>query len=155
MILVDSSGARFCNEAASYMAIGQQMFERHRLVPAIPAWLVFDARHRRRYPLGVAPPSLTPPSWLRSGYLKRGATIPELAQACGVDPGGLHGTVERFNAMAAAGNDTQFHPGDSHHDRVFSDSTVGPNPCLGPLDEPPFYALSPGRPVPVAVHRPP
>jgi len=141
-ILVDSSGARFCNEAQSYMAIGQRMFERHRTVPAIPAWLVLDARHRRRYPLGAAPPRMNPPSWLRSGYLKRASTLEGLAGACGIDSDGLRRTVERFNAMAVAGVDTDFHRGDSLHDRVFSDPTAGANPCLGPLDHPPFYAVA-------------
>ena len=141
-ILVDSSGTRFCNEAESYMAVGQRMFERHQTVSAIPPWLVIDARHRRRYPLGVAPPGITPPSWLRSGYLKRAGTIEELAAACGIDLAGLSSTVRRFNTMAAAGVDEDFQRGESHHDRVFSDPTVTPNPCLGALDRPPFYAVA-------------
>lgn len=141
-ILVDSSGARFCNEAESYMAVGQRMYERHRTVAAIPTWLVIDARHRRRYPLGVAPPGFTPPAWLRSGYVKRTGTLDGLAAACGIDSAGLRRTVERFNVMAAWGVDEDFHRGDSHHDRVFSDPTVRPNPCLGPVDRPPFYAVA-------------
>ena len=141
-IMVDSSGARFCNEATSYMAVGQRMFERNQTVTAIPTWLVFDARHRRRYPLGAAPPGLTPRSWLTSGYLKKAADLPALARACGIDPDGLTATVSRFNEMAAAGHDDDFGRGDSHHDRVFSDPRVGPNPCLGPLVKAPFYAVA-------------
>ncbi|HEY1973399.1 MAG TPA: FAD-dependent oxidoreductase [Pseudonocardia sp.] len=141
-VIVDSSGARFCNEATSYMAVGQQIFARHATVPAIPAWLVFDARHRRRYPLGAAPPGITPPSWLRSGYLKKAATLAELAARCGIDPAGLRAGLDRFNALAERGRDEDFGRGESHHDRVFSDPRVRPNPCLAPIAKAPFYALS-------------
>jgi 3-oxosteroid 1-dehydrogenase len=141
-IMVDSSGARFCNEATSYMAVGQKMFERNETVPAIPAWLVLDARHRRRYPLGAAPPAVTPRSWITSGYLKRASDLPGLALECGIDPGGLSDTVARFNEFAGQGHDDDFGRGDSHHDRVFSDPKVGPNPCLGSLEKAPFYAVA-------------
>lgn len=141
-IMVDASGKRFVNEATSYMAVGQKMFERNETVPAIPSWLVLDRRHRRRYPLGAAPPGITPRSWLTSGYLKKAATLAELARLCGIDPDGLSATVARFNDMASAGHDDDFGRGDSHHDRVFSDPRIGPNPCLGPLDKAPFYALA-------------
>jgi 3-oxosteroid 1-dehydrogenase len=140
--MVDSSGTRFCNEATSYMAVGQRMFERNETVPAVPAWLVFDARHRRRYPLGAAPPAITPRSWLTSGYLKKAADLRELARLCAIDPGGLTATVERFNELASSGHDDDFGRGDSCHDRVFSDPRVGPNPCLGPLEKAPFYAVA-------------
>ena len=141
-IMVDSSGTRFVNEATSYMAVGQRMFERNATVPAIPSWLVFDARHRRRYPLGAAPPGVTPRSWLTSGYLKKAGDLASLARACGIDPGGLTATVGRFNELAARGHDDDFGRGDSRHDRVFSDPRVGPNPCLGPLARAPYYAVA-------------
>jgi 3-oxosteroid 1-dehydrogenase len=141
-VIVDSSGSRFCNEATSYMAIGQRMFDRDESVPAIPAWLVFDATHRRRYPLGAAPPGITPRSWITSGYLKRARTLPELAGQCRIDAAALVSTVDRVNVMAARGRDDDFGRGESHHDRVFSDPRVRPNPCLGPLRKAPFYALA-------------
>ena len=31
--------------------------------------------------------------------------------------------------------------GDSVYDRYYGDPTVEPNPCLGPLDKPPFYGV--------------
>jgi 3-oxosteroid 1-dehydrogenase len=138
-IMVDASGARFCNEATSYMAVGQKMFERNETVPPIPTWLVFDTSHRRRYPLGSAPPWVTPRSWLTSGYLKRAPDLASLARLCDIDAGGLADTVARFNGFAATGHDADFGRGESHHDRVFSDPTVGPNPCLGPLEKAPYY----------------
>jgi len=139
-IVVDSSGARFTNEALDYMAFGKALVDRHKTVPAIPAWLVVDSQHRKRYPIGFAIPRITPRKWLRSGYLKRADTLDELARQCGIDPAGLAVTVQRFNAMARRGLDEDFHRGEAAYDRVYGDPGVKPNPCLGTLQEAPFYA---------------
>ena len=48
-IVVDSSGERYTNESASYIDFGHAMLKRDDTVPAIPSWLILDARHRRRY----------------------------------------------------------------------------------------------------------
>jgi 3-oxosteroid 1-dehydrogenase len=143
-IIVDGTGRRFVNEATSYMAVGQAMFARE----AIPGWLVFDATHRRRFPLGAAPPGLTPRSWLRSPdpagppYLHKARDLAGIAAATGIDVTGLRAEVKRFNAFAATGVDEDFGRGESHHDRIFSDPRTGPNPCLGPLATPPYYAVA-------------
>jgi 3-oxosteroid 1-dehydrogenase len=142
-IMVDSGGARYCDEAASYMEVGQRMYERHREVPAVPSWLVFDRTHRRRYPFGAALPGVTPERWLTSGYLKRADTLAGLAAACGIDPAGLAATVERFNRMAATGVDMDFHRGENAYDREFGDPRhPGPNPNLGAIATPPFHAVA-------------
>jgi 3-oxosteroid 1-dehydrogenase len=139
-ILVDASGARFANEAESYMALGNHQYARNDSVPAVPAHLIIDARHRRRYPLGQVLPGVPPRAWLRSGHLKRAGSLRELAQDVGIDPEGLEATVDRFNRMALAGVDEDFGRGDSAYDRVYGDPDHHPNPCLGTIAEPPFYA---------------
>jgi len=58
-IIVDSSGQRFMNESASYVDCGHWQYERHRTIPAIPAWLIIDSKHRRFYPFGFVPPMIT------------------------------------------------------------------------------------------------
>ncbi|MEU5987406.1 FAD-dependent oxidoreductase [Spirillospora sp. NPDC047418] len=136
-IMVDARGERFCNEAGSYMEIGQRMYERG----AVPSWIVFDARHRNRYPFGDAMPRMTPKEWLTSGYLKKAGTVQELARACGIDADGLARTVERFNRMADAGVDADFARGASEVDRAGGDRSHKPNPCLGALEKAPFYAI--------------
>jgi 3-oxosteroid 1-dehydrogenase len=140
-VMVDSSGARFVNESIDYMRFGQALYERHRTVPNVPSWLIVDSTHRRRYGLGDAMPGITPPSWVRQGYLKKAGTLDELARACGIDAEGLRATISRFNAMAQAGRDDDFHRGDTHWDRYFGDPTNRPNPVLGPVAKPPFYAV--------------
>jgi 3-oxosteroid 1-dehydrogenase len=140
-IIVDSSGVRYANEAVNYMAVGRNMYERNETVPAIPSWMIVESRHRRRYPLGIALPGLTPRSWIKSGYMKKAKTVRELATQCGIDPERLALTVERFNRMAESGVDADFHRGQSAYDRNMGDPTVKPNPCLGPISKPPFYAI--------------
>ncbi len=141
-IIVDSSGQRFMNESASYVDCGHAQYERHREVPAIPAWLVIDAKHRRFYPFGFVPPLLTPRSMTSERFLVRAQTLRELAFRCGIDPDGLERTVQRFNRMAAAGKDEDFGRGESAYDRFYSDPRVRPNPNLGPLDTPPYFATA-------------
>src|SRR5262249_22776608 len=47
-IMVAASGSRFVNESSSYVELGQRMFRRNLTVRAIPTWLIFDERFRRR-----------------------------------------------------------------------------------------------------------
>ena len=75
------------------------------------------------------------------GYLRRGATLGDLAARIGVDPAGLEATVAKNNAYAAAGNDPEFGKGDSQIDREIGDPRHGPNPCLGPIGKGPYYAI--------------
>jgi 3-oxosteroid 1-dehydrogenase len=139
-IMVDSSGSRFANESASYMEIGQAMLSRNATVPAIPAWHVVDSRYHRNYFYGSKAPGKIPPQWLTSGWMKQGKTIAELAEACGVDPVGLCATVERFNGFCRSGTDEDFGRGTNVYNRYYGDPTVQPNPCLGAIEEGPFYA---------------
>jgi 3-oxosteroid 1-dehydrogenase len=141
-ILVDSSGARYVNEAASYMEVGQAMYERNASVPAIPSWWVMDSRNRRRYMWGLTPGGFTPRKWLSSGYIRKADTPEELAAQCDIDPQGLTQTVERFNRGAANGQDVEFHKGERAYDRYYGDPRQKPNPCVGPVDKPPFYAIA-------------
>ncbi|HVW32440.1 MAG TPA: FAD-binding protein, partial [Acidimicrobiia bacterium] len=60
---------------------------------------------------------------------------------CGIDTDVLERTVARFNPMAAAGRDDDFHRGDTFWDRYFADPANRPNPSLGPVIRPPFYAV--------------
>ncbi|HKT53649.1 MAG TPA: FAD-binding protein, partial [Caulobacteraceae bacterium] len=142
-ILVDQSGQRFCNEAASYMEVGQRQLERTREgVNATPAWMVFDQQHRSKYTLsGVMPGMALPPAWIESGYVKTAHTIEGLAQACGLRPESLRQTIARFNQYAADGVDVDFHRGRRQYDRWFGDPTHRPSPTLGAISKAPFYAV--------------
>jgi 3-oxosteroid 1-dehydrogenase len=142
-ILVNAAGERFVNEAAPYVDAVRAMYDNHTAaVPHIPAWLIADQRYRDRYLFaGRGPRQPLPRRWYESGVAHRAATLPELAGRTGLPAGGLAATVDRFNAFARAGRDEDFHRGDSVYDRYYGDPRNRPNPCLGPLSKPPFYAI--------------
>ena len=141
-ILVDSAGQRFTNEAGSYVENGHRIYERNKTTATIPCWLILESRHRNRYNLGFQPPVVTPDAWLKSGYLKKADTLEDLARQCGIDAAGLKRTVERFNGFAEKGVDADFRRGARAYDRSAGDPTVKPNPNLGAIEKPPFYAVA-------------
>jgi 3-oxosteroid 1-dehydrogenase len=142
-MMVDQTGQRYCDEAASYMEIGQRMYARESETGrAVPSWLIMDSRQRKFYPWGTAAPGAIPQSWLDSGYLKRAGTIAELAEICKVNKDGLTETVSRFNEFCRTGIDADFGRGSRAFDRAHGDPTVKPNPNLGPIEQGPFYAVA-------------
>jgi succinate dehydrogenase/fumarate reductase flavoprotein subunit len=144
MLTVDHSGQRFVNESTSYHLFGLAMQARQREVGAIPAWLIGDAAALRRYGMGMIRPGgkgLAP--FLADGYLRQGRDLAELAQAINVPATTLQQTIQRFNAMAEQGLDSDFQRGTTDYQRANGDANwLGPNPCLGPLTEGPFYAVA-------------
>jgi 3-oxosteroid 1-dehydrogenase len=136
-VMLDAAGRRFVNEAESYQDMGRRMFQHG----AVPAWLVIDENHRRRYSLGTAAPRFTPRKWISEGFVIRATSLDELADRCELDRGSLRATIGRFNGFARAGRDEDFARGETDNDRYYADPTHGPNPSLGPLERPPFYAV--------------
>ncbi len=134
-IVVNRAGRRFCDEAFG-AALSARMAEYDATsgYPNFPAFVVFDEAWKAKYPLGAVPPGVVP------DWLPRGDTLEELAENVGIDPAGLVASVERFNAAAARGEDTEFGRGSTAYDRNLGDPDNVPNPCLRPL-EPPLYAL--------------
>ncbi len=140
-ILVDATGRRFADEAMSYMELGQRMFARNRDARAVPSWLIFDDAFRQRCLFGVLPGRL-PEQWIDDGFVKRAATLKDLANQCEVDPAGLEDTVHQFNDYARTGVDADFHRGENTYDRFMGDPRHRPNNCLAPLERAPFYAVA-------------
>jgi succinate dehydrogenase/fumarate reductase flavoprotein subunit len=142
VIAVTRAGKRFVNEANSYYDFMSGLLA---VIPPgepVEAWLVCDHRFIRRYGLGHAKPAPMPLwSALRSGYLKRGCTIEELARACDIDTGSLRATVEAYNREARHGRDPLFGRGDTPYNRVQGDMTHTPNPCVAPIEHAPYYAV--------------
>ena len=137
-----STGRRFVNEANGYYDYVAAMIAAAPEGEPVQAWQIADARFVRRFPLGMAKPRPVPLfPYLRSGYLKKGRTLAELARACGIDPAGLTATVEEFNRHARRGEDPDFGRGATPFNRYGGDPSVGPNPSLAPLEKGPFYAV--------------
>jgi hypothetical protein len=138
-ITVNAAGQRFVNESTSYHLFGLAMQQ----AQAVPAFLVCDARALTTYGMGMVRPGgkgLDP--YLADGYLVRGDTLTELAQQLGINGAGLQATVDRFNTLAEAGDDTDFHRGVTAYQRNMGDASwPGRNPNLGALTQGPFYAV--------------
>mgnify|MGYP006307166025 FL=1 len=73
--------------------------------------------------------------------MKRANTIRELADLCGINAETLEKTVQRFNQFAATGLDEDFHRGETNFSRQPGDPKQKPNPVLGKIERPPFYAV--------------
>jgi succinate dehydrogenase/fumarate reductase flavoprotein subunit len=139
LIAVGLDGRRFVNEAHSYHDFCMGMIR----AGLDHAWLVVDSRFVGRYGLGlVLPKGRGLRRLLRTGYLRSGASAEALARQIGVDPEGLAGTIAANNRFAAGGVDEAFGRGETALNRFYGDPAAGlPNPCLGPIAVPPFYAL--------------
>ncbi|MCC7268520.1 MAG: FAD-dependent oxidoreductase [Caulobacteraceae bacterium] len=140
-IMVDANGERFVNEADPYMAVGQIMLARQRALGR-PGWMILESRHRDRYAFGMTPPRLTPKAWFESGYMKKADSLEALARLCDFDAQTFRATIERFNGMARSGRDSDFHRGETVYNRFYGDGRSRPNPNLGAIEKPPFYAVS-------------
>lgn len=143
MIAVNTTGRRFVNEAVSYHDFVLAMFECNKTTPTIPAWLICDSAFLGKYGLGVIYPGYrNPAKFVDNGYLVSAADLGELAEKVGIDAGQLHNTVTRYNGFAETGMDIDFGKGETELNRFNGDANHKPNPCVGPLIEPPFYALA-------------
>ena len=139
--IVNSDGARFLNEAASYDEVGRQLYD-----APTPAWIVFDSTVRKKYAIGPLLPSTVQPdaSWSDGlkEVVKKADTLEELAKAMGVPAEGLARTAARVAAFSEAGADDDFGKGGNDYDRYYGDPGHRPNPCLAPLAQAPFYAFA-------------
>ena len=112
----------------------------------LPCWMIFDWKFRCRFSCGpILPHSLLPdrrlpPEWWDS-YIFKAEDLRSLGRKIGVPSETLMATVERLNGFAAVGQDEDFGRGNAAFDRYFGKPNVKPNPCLGPLDTGPYYAV--------------
>jgi succinate dehydrogenase/fumarate reductase flavoprotein subunit len=156
-IIVNEDGERFCNEAGNYHDLTKTF---HDFDPGgygsrnIPAYMIVDQDYRDNYQLlsddsGDAgwrdqtigdDHSTTAVNEQLPDDLAVGETLRELADAIGVDPDGLEETVQEFNEHAREGDDPEFGRGETEYDNFVGDPDTD-HPNLGPLEEPPFYAV--------------
>ncbi len=142
LIGVRADGRRFVNEADGYHDYVSALLAATPPGGEAVSWLVCDRRFQRRYPFGMAKP-FPMPAWpyVRSGYLKRGRTLAELAQRCGIDAAGLVATVEAYNRDARRGADPAFGRGSTPFNRTSGDAAQQPNPNVAAIETAPYYAI--------------
>lgn len=146
-MMVNKAGLRFCNEAEPYEDLVKHQYQANLEHESIPAFLIFDANYRREYPLGtvIAPGKYLPDSAYKSlfeqGWIRKADTLAELAKLCDIDAEGLQQSADTMAQYAQTGKDEQFNRGETVIDRYYSDHRVKPNPCIGSISKPPFYAV--------------
>ena len=146
--VVNRDGKRFANESQNYMAFQKALFKTHTEAhPNAPAWHVFDSRFRKNYMVGpmmtesMKPDWQLPKKWFETGFVAKADTVRELAEQLGINAEGLEQTIASMNTYAQTGKDEDFGRGDSAYDRYYADPAIKPNPCLAPIDQPPYYAM--------------
>ncbi|RKP55998.1 FAD-binding protein [Pararobbsia silviterrae] len=145
LIAVNRHGKRFVNESNSYHDFVMGMLRDTGDGQSVPAHLIVDAAFLRDYGLGLVMPGrhrARIASFVRSGYLVTAPTLRDLAKKLDVDVNGLLQTVERFNRDAAAGQDPEFERGGSPMSRFNGDPAQKPNPCVRPIGDGPYYAVT-------------
>jgi 3-oxosteroid 1-dehydrogenase len=147
-LCVNRLGDRFADESCSYDDFGAGMIADYQKTGRnLPCWMIFDAQFREKYACGgVMPTAVTPdrkiPSNWWDSYIYRAETIGELARKINLEPAALEATFTRFNGYAANGVDEEFNRGSTDFDKVMGgDPRMMPNPSLGALIKPPYYAV--------------
>ena len=142
VIAVTREGRRFTNESENYHDFVSAMMDACTGTKEVSAFMICDHRTIRRYGLGAVRPSPLPLfPHVRSGYLKTGRSIRELAISAGIVPEDLERTIEEVNRDAAAGRDRAFNRGATSYQRLLGDENFSPNPCIGEISVAPFYAV--------------
>ncbi|MBZ0307224.1 MAG: FAD-dependent oxidoreductase [Anaerolineae bacterium] len=144
IIVVNRKGVRFFDEAGAYDPSTRAFYTydngTHEYAN-IPAFVIADSGHRSRYTMaGLPAGEVEVPAWV-----KKADTLAELATMLEIDPEALEATVARFNENAAQGIDPDFNRGVSAFDQLTGGDrtrTDVANPCLAPLTEAPFYAVT-------------
>jgi succinate dehydrogenase/fumarate reductase flavoprotein subunit len=135
-IAVNDKGERFGNEASV------SFVDAMHATGAVPAHIIGDAVCVKKYGMGmVFPGAGNLQKLVKSGYIVEAPTLRALAAGIGVDPAGLERTAATVNGYAISGTDADFHKGERQIDREIGDPKHGPNPCLGPVEKAPFYAI--------------
>lgn len=135
-MVVNRHGKRFVNE--KQMNVGLAFAERDPetgMPMHLPAWRIYDAQFASKYPHAL-------PSKSFEGNHFRADTLAALAAQIEVDPEGLIATAQRFSEFARTGVDEDFGRGGAVWDRNRGgDPAHRPNPTLGTIEKPPFYAM--------------
>ena len=135
-MIVNRHGRRFVNEKQMNIGLAFAELDQVTGTPAhLPAWRIYDGQFAAKYSHAL-PKKSVPDNYFRTDSLA------ELAQQIDVDGAGLEATAARFSGFARAGVDDDFGRGGSIWDRNRGgDPAHHPNPTLGSIEEPPFYAM--------------
>ncbi len=134
-MIVNRHGRRFMNEKVMNIGLAFDERDPESGEPLhLPAWRIYDSQFASKYRLAL-------PKTNEFATCYRDRTLKGLAGQIGVDPTGLEDTAARFSRFASTGLDKDFGRGATYWDRHrMADPSNEPNPTLGSIEVPPFYA---------------
>lgn len=139
-LVVNQKGRRFGDESF-YRTLGfavDYIDGADQRQPNYPCWIILDSQARAKYPFG----SLMPGQEMPQGMAIKADSLEELARQAGIDQSGLFAEIEKFNGYCATGVDADFARGERPWSRhMCGDPNSKPNPNLGVVLQPPFYAV--------------
>lgn len=130
-IIVDGTGQRFANELLPYDQMGRQLRARMQAGAGDEFWLVFDDAEGGGFP-AICIPAPNAEELRDAGLWHTAGSVEELAQAIGLEPAALRGSVDRFNEFAKKGEDTDFRRGEDPYGRFFLGASTAQE-CLRPV----------------------
>jgi len=135
-MIVNRQGRRFVNEKQMNIGLAFAELDAKTGTPAhLPAWRIYDSQFAAKYPHAMPKKSIP-------GHHFSAETLEGLARLIDVDPEGLVETARRFSEFARTGVDEDFGRGATTWDRNRGgDPRQKPNPTLGAIERPPFYAM--------------
>lgn len=137
-LAVNSGGERFCDESF-YPKQASEFYDPSGEYDEFPFHMVFDETYRQTYAIGNYRPGADYPEAFLAGSAD---TLRELANRIDVPADALEATVERFNQHARDGTDPDYGRGENEWAHVWcGDPGHDPNPNLGPVENPPYYAV--------------
>ncbi len=136
-IIVNKQGRRFGNEATLNFGYAMQECDENGNLKNLPCWSIFDHQFRRKYNAMEARihPLLPLPKWV-----KKYASIEELADDLEINLSTLKNTLTQFNENARQGLDPEFDRGEGAYDRCYGNPHSA-HPNLGTVEKAPFYAV--------------
>jgi succinate dehydrogenase/fumarate reductase flavoprotein subunit len=143
LIAVDPQGRRFVSEAVDYHRFAEAMLAALAGSASQTCFLICDDAFMGKYGLGmVRPRRINLRGALADGYVTRADTVAALARAIGLPPATLADTIARHNRFARTGVDEDFGKGTDAYQQNLGDPLQRPNPCIGAIAQPPFYAMA-------------
>ena len=135
-MIVNRYGRRFVNEKQMNIGLAFAEMDPETGTPRhLPAWRIYDSQFAAKYPHAMPKKSVP-------GNYYRADTLDDLARQIDVDPEGLVETARNFSDFARTGVDEDFGRGSTVWDRNRGgDPDHKPNPTLGTIERPPFYAM--------------
>ncbi len=143
LLAVDPAGRRFVSEATNYHLFGEALFATLDNFEGGSCFLICDDAFIAKYGLGmIRPQRMNLRAAIDDGYVTTAETLEALARKLQLPPGALVATAARHNTFARTGKDADFGKGEDAYQRNLGDPAHGPNPCIGEIGQPPFYAMA-------------